>query len=123
MNIAMPAKQRGFSLSGFLFGVVILILVAIVGLKMIPAYMQNATIKNTFVVIANDPELQKASVRDIQLAFSKRADIDNITAIKVDEISISKDGGRLELSASYAVQIPLVANVSLYLEFEPSSAQ
>jgi len=44
-------------------------------------------------------------------------------AIKADDIEVVSNGGGLELSASYVVQIPLVANISLYLEFEPSSAQ
>ena len=123
MNKAMPAKQRGLGFSGFIFGAFILILVSIGGLKLIPAYMEDAKIANLFAVIADDPEMQKASPRDIRMSFNKRASIDNVTAIKADDIEVTSNGGRLALSASYAVKVPLVANVSLYLEFNPSSAK
>ena len=123
MKKAMPAKQRGLSFFGFIFGAVILVLVSITGLKLIPAYMEDMKISNLFTVIANDPEMQKASPRDIRMSFSKRASIDNITAISAEDIEIASDGGGLVLSASYAVKVPLVANVSLYLEFSPASAK
>lgn len=122
MNRTMPGQQRGLSFFGFIFGAFILVLVSITGLKLIPAYMQDAQIKNLFVTIANDPEMQKASLSDIRMSFSKRASIDNITAIKVEDIDIASDAGKPVLSASYAVKIPLVGNVSLYLDFSPSSA-
>ncbi|MBI1887375.1 MAG: DUF4845 domain-containing protein [Nitrosomonadales bacterium] len=121
MNTAMPSKQRGLTFSGFLFGAVTLIFASIIGLKLIPAYIQDSTIKNVFISIANDPEMQKASPRDIRMAFIKRASIDDIRAITAEDIDIAKDGDRLVLSASYPVKIPLVANISLYLEFNPSS--
>src|SRR3989338_1387674 len=123
MNKAMPAKQRGLSFSGFIFGAVILVLAITTGMKLIPAYMQDAKIGNLFTVIANDPEMQKASPREIRESFSKRASIDNISAINAEDIEIASEGGRLVLSASYAVKVPLVANVSLYLEFSPASAK
>jgi hypothetical protein len=123
MNKAMPAKQRGITFAGFLVGAVALIFIALIGFKLIPAYMQDARIKNTFIVIANDPELQKASVHDIKIAFGKRADIDDISAIKADDIEIAKEGETLVLSANYSVVIPLVANISLYLDFNPTSAK
>ncbi|MDO8465921.1 MAG: DUF4845 domain-containing protein [Gallionella sp.] len=122
MNASLPAMQRGLSLSGFMFGAFILVLASIVGLKLIPNYMQDATIKNLFVAIANDPEMQKASPGTIRLSFGRRASIDNITAIKAEDIEIASDGGKLVLSASYAVKVPVGGNVSLYLEFNPSSA-
>ena len=121
MNTAMPSKQRGLTFSGFLFGAVILILVSITGLKLIPAYIQDATIKNVFVAIANDPEMQKASPRDIRMAFNNRSSIDDIKAITAEDIEIAKDGERLVLSANYDLKVPLAGNVSLYLEFNPSS--
>lgn len=123
MNKAMPAKQRGVSFSGFIFGAVILVLAITTGLKLIPAYMQDAKIGNLFTVIANDPEMQKASPREIRMSFSKRASIDSITAINADDIEITSNGGRLVLNASYAVKIPLAGNISLYLDFSPASAK
>ena len=123
MNKAMPAKQRGLSFSGFIFGAVILVLAITTGLKLIPAYMQDAKVGNLFTVIANDPEMQKASPRDIRMSFTKRASIDSVTAIKSDDIEIASEGGRLVLSTSYAVKVPLAGNVSLYLEFNLTSAK
>jgi hypothetical protein len=123
MNKAMPAKQRGLSFSGFLFGAVVLIMVSIVGLKLIPAYMENATIKNLFVTIASDPEMQGATAGAIKMSYSKRASIENVQAITADDIDIEKADGDLVLSASYAVKVPLVANISLYLDFNPSSGK
>jgi hypothetical protein len=47
-----------------------------------------------FTVIANDPEMQKASLRDIRMSFTKRASIDGINAINAEDIEIA-NGGRL----------------------------
>lgn len=122
MNTAMPVQQRGLSFGGFIFGAFLLVFLAITGLKLVPAYMQAAQIKNIFQTIAHDPDMQKASPRDIQASFERRATIDSITAIKSSDIDISSDQGRPVLSASYSVKIPLAGNVSLYIEFNPSSA-
>lgn len=122
MNTAMPGQQRGLSFVGFIFGAFILVLVSITGLKLIPAYMQNAQIKNLFIAVSNDPEMQKATPRDIRLAFSRRASVDNVTAINAEDIAIETDAGKPVLSATYSVKIPLAGNVSLFLDFNPSSA-
>lgn len=122
MNIAMPESQYGLSFTGFMLGVVILVLASLIGLKMIPAYLQDAEVKNLFVTIANDPDMQKASLRDIRTSFNKRASINSITAISGEDIEISTSTGKLILSSSYAVKVPLAGNVSLCLDFNPSSA-
>ncbi len=124
MNTVMPARQRGIGFGGFVFGAFLLVVVSIFGLKLIPAYMQEATIKNVFNAITHDPDMQKASMREIRSSFDKRANIDRITAITSEDIEISSsDNGRLRLSATYSVKIPLASNVSLVLDFNPTSAE
>lgn len=119
----MPVQQRGIGFGGFIFGAFLLVLASITGLKLIPAYMQSVQISNLFNVIAHDPDMQKASPREIRISFEKRASIDAITAIKADDIEIANEDGSLVLSASYSVKVPLVGNASILLEFNPSSAK
>jgi len=121
MNTAMPMQQRGLTFGGFIFGAFLLVIVAIFMLKLIPAYIQNAHIKSVFNEIVHDSSLDKASPREIRKAFDRRSAIDDITAIKAEDIEIASDGSRLDLSASYSVKVPLFANASIVLEFNPSS--
>jgi len=123
MNTAMPVTQRGLSFSGFIFGAFVLVFASIFAFKLIPAYMQDATIKKVFVAIASDPDMQKAKPAEIRMSFAKRASIDNISAINGEDIEIESDEGHLVLSANYSVRIPLGGNISVYLEFNPSSAK
>jgi len=83
--------------------------------------MESATIQSLFVSVASDPDMEKASRRNILRAYSKRAVIENITAITRDDIDVEDDNGTLILSASYTKKIHLAGNVSLYMEFNPSS--
>lgn len=123
MNTAMRASQRGMTFFGFfMFCAIGLVLVVLPALKLVPAYMENGKIKQHFVAIANDPDMKNANPREIRDAFSKRTSIDDIKAITPEDIEISKNGNELVLSANYFVKIPLAANASLYLDFNPSSA-
>lgn len=117
----MYRHQRGLSLSGLLFSAVILVLVSLFFMKLIPPYLQNAEINKLFTTIANDPDMQKSSLAEIRNSFSRRASIDNITAIRADDIDVDTSADKPVLTASYFVKIPLVSNISLYLDFNSAS--
>ena len=114
-------RQRGVSLSGLLIWSIILIIAAIGGMKVIPAYIENAEIKSILYTIVNDPEMQGAQSKNIRESFSKRAVMNNINVVTANDIEIVKDARGLSLSISYQVKIPLAGNASLLLEFNPSS--
>ncbi|RFC41065.1 MAG: protein of unknown function (DUF4845) [Candidatus Nitrotoga sp. CP45] len=117
----IAGRQRGVSLSGLLVWSVLLILAAIGGMKVIPAYVQDAEIRSILSTIANDPEMQGVQSKDIRESFSKRAMMNNINVVAANDIEIVKDTRGLSLSISYQVKIPLVGNASLLLEFNPTS--
>ncbi len=114
-------NQKGFSLSGLLMWSVALVLAAILGMKVVPVYIENATIKKNLVAVVNDASLQNASASQLRNSFAKRARIDNIDVITTKDIVIKKEKGNLILSTNYIVLVPLVANVSLHFDFETSS--
>jgi len=116
------SKQRGMGIMGFIMLAVGIVLVAILGMKMVPPYIHSAQITQIFKAIASDPVMQGASIKDIKESYVKRANVNYITDITADDIEIAKGDGQLSLSASYSIRIPLVANITLLLDFNPSSS-
>ncbi|MXS81606.1 DUF4845 domain-containing protein [Nitrosomonas oligotropha] len=114
-------KQRGISLSGLLVWAVIIILVSISGLKVAPAYIEFSSIKRNLASIVKGIDTQTTSPSQIKILFDKRAQIDSIKSINGQDIKINKENGRIVLSANYVVQIPLVSNISLQIDFQASS--
>lgn len=117
------SKQRGISFTGIILLIAAFLFVAILGMKLVPAYLHSMQIERIFKAIVNDPEMQNAAVKDIRMSYSKRATMDYINDITADDIEVSKEDGRLTLSATYAVKIPVAANASLVLEFNPSATK
>lgn len=122
MYPSISKKQQGISLSGLMIWSFVLILVSIVGMKLIPAYIENATIKRTLLAVATESNL-RTNNQEIRQSFNRRASIDNIKAINGQDIVIDKKSDKVVLSANYSVKIPLLANISIYIDFTAVSNQ
>jgi uncharacterized protein DUF4845 len=115
-------KQRGITLSGFLVWAVIAIIVALIGFKLLPPYMEFLSVQAQFKAIANDPEGRQGVRRVVEDLFQRRAAIENINVISGKDIQIAKEGDRVVLSAEYSQCVPLVLNIRVCMDFTPSSA-
>lgn len=114
-------QQRGISLSGLLMWSVVLVMVAILGMKLAPAYIEYASIQNALVSIASDPNFKDTTSRQIRESFLKRSQVDNIKAVTGKDIEIKKENKERILEINYSVTVPIVANISLFIEFNATS--
>lgn len=114
-------KQAGLSMSGFLLWCVIFAIVALLGFKLGPPYMEEQTIKKHFRTIANDSTYASGNRKEIENAYSNRQQIDRIEVVQPKDIIVTKEGNGITLSASYRVCIPLLYNISACMDFNPSS--
>lgn len=110
-------------MTGFLFLAVASVFVALLVFKVLPAYLEYFSIQRALSGVARDLDLQTTTPKEIRSSFDKRATIDNITIIRGEDLEIDKEGNQAVVRASYAQKIPLFANVSLYIEFETSTAK
>jgi hypothetical protein len=117
----MRMKQLGVSLGGLLVGAGIFIVLAMLGMKMGPSYLEYASIKKAVVAIAQ--EKPGASVVEVRKSFDARATIDAISTISGKDLEVTKDGGELLISASYRREIPLAGNVGVYIDFRAVSKE
>jgi hypothetical protein len=115
----MQNEQRGVTLSGLFVLLFILIILALLGMKLIPAYMEFSTAKNTVAAIARDRASQ--SPADIRRAFDARAQIDDITALKGSDLEITKSGNEVVIGFAYRKEVPLFSNIGVYFDFAANS--
>jgi len=112
-------KQHGITMTGFLVTAVILVIIALLGFKIAPPYMEYYTIKKQIKLVAN--EISVTDRRAVENAFDRRAVVENITAISAKDLEITKDGDRIILSVEYSVKVPLAGNLSALMDFNASS--
>jgi len=112
----MRHRQFGLSLSGLLFGSIVLILVVLLGLKLVPEYLDYFTAKKAIDAIAQ--EQPGATPMEIRKAFDARQAIDNIPQLKPSDLDITKEGGQTVIAFAYRKDIPLFANVGIYVDFQ-----
>ena len=107
--------ESGVSLSGLIVVLVVLGALALVAIKVIPAFLEYQAIKSSIVKAKADAGT--GTVREIQQAFDKNAGVNDVNAISGHDLVITRDGGNTEISFSYEKKIPLAGNVSLLLDF------
>lgn len=111
-------KQHGLSLIGLLITSGVIVFFALMGFKLMPSYLEYFTVKRIVSDIANSPEVRGGSLRDVQAAFARRAQIDNVTSVTANELEISKTGEGWEIAVSWAARVPLFSNLNACLDFE-----
>lgn len=115
--------QRGVSLNGLMIGGVIFAVVALLGMKAIPPWIEYGNLVKAVKGTATDGSLKDATVAQVRAAFARRADMDDVKSVTAQDIDITKEGDELVISFEYSKKVPLFANVSLVFDFEGSSAK
>jgi len=118
IKAGFKSRQRGVSILAILFICVAIVLVAVLALKVTPAYMEFGTVKKSMLA-AKDSGAK--TVVDIQKAFQRNADINSISVISGKDLEITKEGNNIVVGFHYDKKIPLFANVSLLIEFAADS--
>jgi hypothetical protein len=117
----MQSRQRGLTMIGFLFVAVVLVMIAILAMKVAPAYMEFFSVKKILNTMGQEPELKSMSNADIRHDFEKRANVDYVTAVKPGDLTIDRQGAVPVVTADYTYRTQLVGNVSLVVDFSASS--
>ena len=116
-------KQRGMTFIGLVLVIAAVIFLAVLGMKMAPAYIEFFSIKKVINKIANEPNFNEMSKKDIIEEFNHGADIGYITIIKGKDLVIEKGQSGNVVTAEYQVVIPVVANASVLLDFNATTAK
>lgn len=117
----MRNRQQGITLMGLIAGAVVLIFAAILAMKLVPSYIEFFAVKKAMAGIAVDTRGRGASVADIRRLFENRSAVDDINSVKSSDLEISKEGNDYVVAAAWRREIPLFANIGVYIDFTAST--
>ena len=117
-------RQQGFTLSKLLMISVVVGIVALLGMKLTPEYIEYFKIKNNVHAVAQEANgSPNATVADVRRAFERRAEIDHIKGFGASELDITKEGGKIVVAFEYERKVHLIKNISVLIDFAGSSAE
>ena len=122
MQRAINLKQSGMTFIGLVLVIAAIVFLAIIGMKVVPAYIEFSSVKSAIKYIANNAAFATMSKKEIASAFDKSASTGYITVIKGADLIIEKNATGNVVTADYQVTLPIVANASILLDFNATSA-
>jgi hypothetical protein len=106
-------RQRGVSLTGLIVVLGIIVLIASVGLKVIPHVLEYKSSKDAI----KKAKASGGTPNEMRIAFSKSAEIDSITTLQPKDLIITKVNNETEIAFDYETRIPLFTDVALMIHF------
>lgn len=119
MKVAPSNRQRGITLFGLIFVLVILGMIGVLGLKVVPTVIEYSAIKRAIVASKEGA----TTVRDVQASFDKRANVGYIESIGGKDLVVVKNGSDFDVSFAYDKKIPLFGPASILLEYEGTTVK
>ncbi len=114
MTAHLRHRQEGLSLPGLIVTGVIIVFIAMIGMRIFPTVTEYMAIKRA-VVKARDSGPEPQAIR---AAFDRFAAVDDITSISGKDLDIQRTSAGPVVAFRYEKKLPLVGPASLLLEYE-----
>lgn len=113
-------QQLGMSIINLIVVLTLLALVGILGMKVVPSYIEFNSVRSIIQSMKRDGDTSK-TVQEIRNSFDKRLAIDYVESIKGADLDIFKEGGETVIEARYSKKVPIIANFNACLDFVAST--
>jgi Tfp pilus assembly major pilin PilA len=118
---SLKNRQRGMTMISWLIVLGIAVFFVLIGIKMVPTYLENYSIKQVLANMQNDRTVRKMTPKEMRESFMKRIKINSVYEFDRKWITIKKEksGGTL-FAVDYEIRKPVAGNVSIVMAFSDS---
>ena len=114
------SRQGGMTAISLMLMIVGAGFVIMIGLKLLPIYMEHFTVQTTLNNLKTEPELTDKTPSQILTLLQKRWDVNGVNRAAKDIVTFEKHPGSVKIQVSYEVEQPLVGNLSALVKFDNS---
>jgi len=114
-----PKRQQGIGVTGWIFIIAVTLFFVLLGMKMIPKYLQYYSIVQVLESIAQDPTLKEASAQELKNVFFRRIDINGVYDFPRKGLIVDRSRGEgTFMRVDYEIREPMVGNVDVVMHFQ-----
>ncbi len=117
----LQRSQQGFTMVSLAFFLVLLGFAVFTALKLLPVYTDAFAVKASVESLETERNVEYAGVLAVRNALLKRLGVNNVTAVGVDDISVTREDDTYQVEVFYEVRVPYMFNIDLVLTFENSA--
>lgn len=114
-------RQRGLTMLSWLFVLGIAVFFVLIGIKMVPTYLENYSVRQVLANMENDRTLRGGTQASIRESFFKRLRINSVFEFEKNWIKISKQKEGNLIEVDYEIRKPVLGNVSIVMAFSESA--
>jgi len=117
----MVRKQCGMTMLSWLIVLAVVVFFILVGIKMVPTYLENYSIKQVLENMENDRKVRSMSPAEMKKSFFKRLKINSVYEFDRNAIKIKKEKFGTRFALDYEIRKPVAGNVAIVMTFSESA--
>jgi hypothetical protein len=117
----MARGERGITILGFLFVAVVVVAVALIGFRVLPAYVEYVSVQKALQAAID--ETPSGNVGDIRRSFDRKIGAGYVDSVRPSDVQVSRQNNVITASVSWQRILPLIANVSILLDFDAEASR
>lgn len=110
-------REKGVTFTGWLIILALIGFFVLLGLKVVPIYLENYTVKDIVQSLKEEPLITKKSARDVKKMIVHRIDINGIYDLPSEKVIVKKRPGVMRVSIDYTVQKNMFGNLDILVTF------
>ena len=117
----IKSKQRGMAVTSWIIVISLVLFFALLGIKMVPTYLEYYSISKILDSVAQDRSLKNASNGHVRKIFMRRVDINNIYDFDEKNLKFrhgtGESKGKTIMEVEYEVRKKMAGNVDIVMSF------
>ena len=114
-------RQKGLSFISLLVVLALAVFFVLIGIKMVPTYLQNFSIREVLSSVQADRASRGMSRHQLQDNILRRFSINGVYNFPKDEIKFTNTKKGLHIAVDYEVRKPIAGNVFVVMVFSESA--
>ena len=120
-RIPVRNRQHGLTMLSGLIVLAVVVFFVLIGIKMVPTYLENYAVKQVLTNVENDRAVRKMLPRQIRESIMKRLRINSVYEFDRNWIKIAKKKEGYLVNVDYEIRKPVAGNVSIVMVFSDSA--